>query len=67
MVKMQMEIEKMKGKYVIKFDAERFERMANVLGFFNHEFLKTLKKSLADHKKGKIKNIKKLYLEKIND
>jgi hypothetical protein len=37
-----MEIEKMKGKYVIKFDAERFERMANVLGFFDPEFLKKL-------------------------
>jgi hypothetical protein len=61
MVKMQMEIEKMKGKYVVKFDAERFERMANILGFFNPEFLKTLKKSLADHKKGRIKNIKELY------
>lgn len=61
MVKMRMEIEKMKGKYVVKFDAERFERMANVLGFFNPEFLKTLKKSLDDHKKGKIKNIKELY------
>jgi len=61
MVKMRMEIEKMKGKYVIKFDAERFERMANVLGFFNPEFLKTLKKSLTDYKKGRIKNIKELY------
>jgi len=60
MVKMQMEIEKMRGKYVIRFDAERFERMANVLGLFNPEFLETLKKSLADHKKGKVKNIKEL-------
>jgi hypothetical protein len=61
MIKMQMEIEKIKGKYVIKFDAERFERMANILGFFNPEFLETLKKSLTDHKKGKVKNIKELY------
>jgi hypothetical protein len=32
MVKMRMEIEKIKVKYVVKFDAERFERMANILG-----------------------------------
>jgi hypothetical protein len=32
MAKMRMEIEKMKGKYLIKFDAERFEIMANILG-----------------------------------
>jgi len=43
------------------------KRMANILGFFNPGFLKTLKKSLADHKKRKVKNIKELYLEKISD
>jgi hypothetical protein len=32
MVKMPVKIEKMRGKHVIKFDAERFERMANILG-----------------------------------
>jgi hypothetical protein len=56
-----MEIEKMKGKYVVKFNAERFERIANVLGFFDPEFLKTLKKSLSDYKKRKVKSIKELY------
>lgn len=61
MARMRMEIEKMKGKYVVKFNAERFERMANVLGFFDPEFLKTLKKSLSDYKKRKVKSIKELY------
>jgi hypothetical protein len=40
MVKMRMGIEKMKVKYVVKFDAERFKRIANILGFLILNFLK---------------------------
>jgi len=56
-----MEIEKAKRKYVVKFDAEKFERLASVFGFFNPEFIKILRKSLKDYKRGKIKSIKELY------
>jgi hypothetical protein len=61
MAKISAEIEKTKEKYIISFDAEKFERMANVLGFFNPDFIKILKNSLDDYKKKKVKNIKNLY------
>ena len=53
MAKISAEIEKTKEKYIISFDAEKFERMANVLGFFNPDFIKILKNSLDDYKKRK--------------
>ncbi|GIW66807.1 MAG: hypothetical protein KatS3mg095_0705 [Candidatus Parcubacteria bacterium] len=61
MAQLQVEIKKIQGKYVIKIDAEKFEQLADLFGFYNPDFLKVLKESIKEYKRGKIKNIKELY------
>jgi len=49
------------GKRVlVEMDAERFERLAANLGFFNPEFLKSLNRAENDIKTGRTKKIKSL-------
>lgn len=64
MAKLDLEIKKQNGKFLIKFNAERFEKLANVLGFYNPEFLRFLEKSVKNYKKGEIKPIENLFLKK---
>jgi len=47
-------------KTVVEFDADQFERMAAVFGFFNPEFLKDLKESEEDYKAGRVKRLSSL-------
>ncbi|GBD34511.1 hypothetical protein HRbin35_00236 [bacterium HR35] len=61
MPQLQAEIKKIKGKYIIKIDADKFEQLADLFGFYNPDFLTSLKESINDYKKGRVKNIKELY------
>jgi len=51
---------KKEKKIIIEMDLDKFERLAASLGFFNPEFLKSLKKAEKDYKAGRIKKIKSL-------
>lgn len=64
MAKLDLEIKKQNGKFLIELDAEKFEKLANVFGFYNPEFLEALEKSTKDYKKGKIKPIENLFSKK---
>lgn len=45
-------------KTVVEFDADKFERLAALFGFFNPEFLKDLDEAEKDIKAGRIRKIK---------
>jgi len=45
-------------KATIEFDADKFERLAAVFGFFNPDFLKSLEESEKDFKEGKVKRLR---------
>ena len=47
-------------KILVELNAEKFERLASSLGFFNTEFLESLEKAEKDEKQGKIRKIKSL-------
>lgn len=47
-------------KILVEMDAEKFERLAASLGFFNPEFLKSLDRAEKDYQAGRIKKIKSL-------
>lgn len=47
-------------KILIEIDADRFERLAAGLGFFNPSFLKSLDRSEKDFKAGRIRKISSL-------
>jgi len=51
---------KKEKKIIIEMDLDKFERLAASLGFFNREFLKSLRKAERDYKAGRIKKIKSL-------
>ncbi|MEK7473442.1 MAG: hypothetical protein AAB668_01800 [Patescibacteria group bacterium] len=59
-------IEKTKAKrgarsqFVVKMDAQRFERLANVFGYFNPDFLKSLDRAEEDARKGRVHKINSL-------
>jgi len=44
----------------VTVDLEKWEQLANIFGFYNPTFLKTLKKSIKESKQGKIRKIKSL-------
>lgn len=45
-------------KIFVEMNAEKFERLAASLGFFNPEFLNSLDQAEKDYKAGRIKEIK---------
>lgn len=45
---------------IIEFDADQFERMAAVFGFFNPEFLKSIDRAEKDIKAGRVTRLKSL-------
>jgi hypothetical protein len=49
-----------KNKIRIVLDRKRWERLANDLGLYNDEFIKSVKKGLRDYKKKKIYKLKDL-------
>jgi hypothetical protein len=49
-----------KNKIKIVLDRKRWERLANDLGLYNDEFIKSVKKGLRDYKKKKIYKLKDL-------
>ena len=49
-----------KNKIKIVLDRKRWERLANDLGLYNDEFIKSVKKGLSDYKKKKIYKLKDL-------
>ena len=63
MVSMNITIKDGKNKKreaVVKFDAEKFERLAAVFGLFNSDFLKSLARAERDIKTGRVREIKSL-------
>ncbi len=47
-------------KILVEMDAEKFERLASNLGFFNPEFLESIERAEKDYRAGRIKKIKSL-------
>ncbi len=47
-------------KILVEMDAERFEKLAADLGFFNSEFLESIERAEKDHRAGRVKKIKSL-------
>lgn len=47
-------------KATIEFDADKFEKLAALFGFFNPDFLKSLEESEKDYKEGRFFKIKSL-------
>ena len=47
-------------KILVEMDAEKFEKLAASLGFFNPEFLKSLQRAKKDFKAGRFTKIKSL-------
>ena len=47
-------------KLVVELDAARFEKLAADFGFFNPEFLKSLERSEADARAGRVRTITSL-------
>jgi|GEM_PF-6132045 hypothetical protein len=49
-----------KNKIKIVLDRKKWERLANDLGLYNDEFIKSVRKGLRDYKKKKIYKLKDL-------
>lgn len=47
-------------RFLIEIDAERFEKLAADLGFFNPDFLQSIDRSEADYRAGRFKKLKSL-------
>ena len=47
-------------KAVVEFDADQFEKMGAVFGFFSLEFKKDMEESEKDYKAGRVKRLKSL-------
>mgnify|MGYP001773633338 CR=1 FL=1 len=52
------------NKIILEFDKNSFERLANLMGWFNPEFLKLLKKSKKQAKRKEIEELDK-FLENV--
>ena len=54
-------IQKPKSRKVhIEIDLDQWERLADILGFYRPEFLKTLRQSLKESKEGRVRKIESL-------
>ncbi len=63
MVPLNIAIKQKQGgsrKILIELDADKFERLAANLGFFNPDFLESLSRAEVDCRTGKIRKIKSL-------
>ena len=60
MNKLAVEIEKRKTKIWVELDADKLERLANVLGFYNPDFLQSVERAERDYSAGKTKKITSL-------
>lgn len=49
-----------RNKFLIEIDAERFEKLAADLGFFNPDFLQSIDRAEADYRAGRFKKLKSL-------
>lgn len=47
-------------KTVVEFDADQFEKLAGMFGFFNPDFLESLDRAEKDVKAGRVKRLKSL-------
>ena len=47
-------------KFLVEIDAEKFERLAADLDFFNTDFLKSINRAEKDYRAGKTKKIRSL-------
>lgn len=50
----------MPKRILVELEADRFERLAANLGFFNNDFLKSLNRAEVDYKAGRSTRIKSL-------
>ncbi len=48
------------GKRIVEIDADQFEKLAAIFGFFNPEFLESLDRAEKDVKAGRVKRLKSL-------
>lgn len=53
-------ITKRKEKVRVELDAERFERLAAGLGFFNGEFIASIDRAEREISEGKVKRLRRL-------
>lgn len=60
MAKLDLTIRRSGQKLLVELNADRLEKLASTLGFFNPEFLTSLKRSLKDEKQGRVKPIETL-------
>lgn len=52
-------------KMSVELDLNQWEKLADIFGFYNADFIKTLRKSLRESRSGKVKKINSLLdLEK---
>ncbi len=49
-----------KGKILLELDANKFEKLAAVLGFFNSDFLESLDRAENDYATRRIRKVKSL-------
>ena len=49
-----------RDKFIVEINAERFEKLAADLGFFNPDFLESIDRSEADYRAGRFKKLKSL-------
>ncbi|PIR05121.1 MAG: hypothetical protein COV57_00800 [Candidatus Liptonbacteria bacterium CG11_big_fil_rev_8_21_14_0_20_35_14] len=47
-------------KFKVEIDVNKLEKLANIFGLYNPDFIKSLEKSEKDYKQGKYKKIKSL-------
>lgn len=47
-------------KIIVELDANRLERLASNLGFYNHDFLKSVDKAERDYRAGRVREVASL-------
>jgi hypothetical protein len=48
------------GKFHVELDIDKFERLADILGLYNPDFLNTLDRSEKDYREGRYRKVKSL-------
>ncbi len=48
------------GKRIVEIDADQFEKLVAIFGFFNPEFLESLDRAEKDVKAGRVKRLRSL-------
>ena len=63
MVSLNITIKEKKNRFhkaIVELDADKFEKLAALLGFFNPYFLKSLDRAEKDYKAGRVTKMKSL-------